>query len=328
MAETIVIMPTFDHERLLRYSIASVLAQTYEDFRLVVIGDGSPPGTATVVDEFSDPRIEYQRHEKSRRTGEPHRDPVIRESGAKFVTYAGDDDLWLPHHLATVTSLLAKADFVHTLPTEVMRSGDLLSWIIDLSDPKDRAMLVGYENRIPPSVAAHTVEAYLRLPVGWSTAPDGIPTDVFMWSKFFQDPNLVAVGSHELTSLKFVQAIRNDMSLSEREKELAHWWPLVSDRAWREENLPKMTAVGIFRSWHDTDILYREARLGAEELSARLDAASTANQAKTELISTYAEELERARFELAWIKRSPFWRLRELIVGIPGVAPAIRRLRR
>jgi glycosyltransferase involved in cell wall biosynthesis len=183
VAETLVIMPTFDHERLLRYSIASVLAQSYQDFRLVVIGDGSPPGTATVVDEFDDPRIEYQRHEKSPRTGEPYRDPVIRASGAKFVTYAGDDDLWLPHHLDSITSLLQDADFVHTLPTEVMRSGVLLSWIIDLSDPKDRDMLVGYENRLPPGVIrsewfqrGHIAQVRIVHPTGYDSirTPGGV----------------------------------------------------------------------------------------------------------------------------------------------------------
>jgi glycosyltransferase involved in cell wall biosynthesis len=327
VAETLVIMPTFDHERLLRYSIASVLAQTYQDFQLVVIGDGSPPGTAAVVGEFDDPRVEYRPHDKSPRTGEPYRDPVIRSSGAKFVTYAGDDDLWLPNHLDSITSLLQNAEFVHTLPTEVMRSGVLLSWIIDLSDPKDRDMLVAYENRLPPSVIGHTVEAYVNLPVGWSTAPDGIPTDVFMWSKFFRNPDLVAKGSHELTSLKFVQSIRNDMSASEREEELAFWWPLVSDQSWRASNLPEMTTEGIIRSWHDTDILYRESRAQLERLSARLEIADSKSESISATAQTHMEERDRARYELAWVKQSPFWRLRGFVVGLPGVSRIVRIFR-
>jgi hypothetical protein len=97
------------------------------------------------------------------------------------------------------------------------------------------------------------------------------------------------------------------MSPDEREQELAHWWPLVSDREWREANLPEMTKEGIIRSWHDTDILYRETRCRAEHLS---------------------EAHENALIELAWMRDSPFWKLREAVVRVPGVGRAVRRLKR
>jgi glycosyltransferase involved in cell wall biosynthesis len=57
-----VCIPTFKGAATLAAAIDSVLAQSFTDFELVVVDDGSPDGTADVVSGFSDPRLRYLRN--------------------------------------------------------------------------------------------------------------------------------------------------------------------------------------------------------------------------------------------------------------------------
>ena len=51
------IMKVYNGERYLREAIDSILAQTFCDFELLILDDGSTDGSADVVGEYSDERI-------------------------------------------------------------------------------------------------------------------------------------------------------------------------------------------------------------------------------------------------------------------------------
>ena len=61
MPRVSIVLPTFNRAALIGRAIESVLAQTVDDWQLVVVDDGSTDDTATVVASFDDPRIEYVR---------------------------------------------------------------------------------------------------------------------------------------------------------------------------------------------------------------------------------------------------------------------------
>jgi glycosyltransferase involved in cell wall biosynthesis len=52
-----VILPTFNGEKTIRKSINSILEQTYENFELIIINDGSTDGTVDIINSISDQRI-------------------------------------------------------------------------------------------------------------------------------------------------------------------------------------------------------------------------------------------------------------------------------
>jgi glycosyltransferase involved in cell wall biosynthesis len=54
-----VAMMTFNHENYIASTVKSILAQTYEDFELVIVDDGSSDNTAHAIRGFTDPRIRY-----------------------------------------------------------------------------------------------------------------------------------------------------------------------------------------------------------------------------------------------------------------------------
>ncbi len=58
-------VPTYNGGEPLRAAIASVLAQTWRDFELIVIDDGSTDATPEIVRSFADPRVRYLRNERN-----------------------------------------------------------------------------------------------------------------------------------------------------------------------------------------------------------------------------------------------------------------------
>lgn len=93
------IMPAYNAEQYIEAAIESVLAQTYENWELMVVDDGSIDGTAEIVRRFaaSDARIKYiyqanQMLARARNNG-------IRHSEGSLIAFLDSDDLWLPEKL-------------------------------------------------------------------------------------------------------------------------------------------------------------------------------------------------------------------------------------
>lgn len=99
-----VIIPTFNRSGYLRQAIASVLAQTYADFEIVVVDDGSTDDTATVVASFADPRIVYLRQDNAGRSAA--RNFGMERARGAYLAFLDDDDLFLPQKLAVQAAYL------------------------------------------------------------------------------------------------------------------------------------------------------------------------------------------------------------------------------
>lgn len=93
-----VVIPTFKRPALVRRAIASVLNQTYRDFEIVVVDDGSPDDTRGAVTGIRDERVRYLRHERNR--GLPaSRNTGIKAASGEYIAFLDDDDEWLPEKL-------------------------------------------------------------------------------------------------------------------------------------------------------------------------------------------------------------------------------------
>lgn len=99
-----VIIPVYNRAGLLKDAIASVLAQTCQDFEIVVVDDGSRDDPAATVAAFSDPRIRFIRQDNA--GGGAARNRAIDEASGRFVAPLDSDDIFLPHHLAALKALL------------------------------------------------------------------------------------------------------------------------------------------------------------------------------------------------------------------------------
>jgi glycosyltransferase involved in cell wall biosynthesis len=97
MPQVSVIVPTRNRANLLAEAIDSVLLQTYHDFELIIVDDGSTDHTAEVVSNRHDRRIIYFRQEKQERGAA--RNQGVALSQGDFVTFLDDDDWYLPRKL-------------------------------------------------------------------------------------------------------------------------------------------------------------------------------------------------------------------------------------
>jgi glycosyltransferase involved in cell wall biosynthesis len=96
MPKVSVIIPTYNHACYLPEAIESVLDQTYRDFEVIVVDDGSSDNTQEVVTRFG-VQVIYIRQENrglpaARNTG-------IRASAGEYVAFLDADDWFLPHKL-------------------------------------------------------------------------------------------------------------------------------------------------------------------------------------------------------------------------------------
>lgn len=92
-----VIIPTFNKAFLLKEAIDSVLSQTFQDFEIIVVDDGSTDNTREIVARISDSRIVYhfQRNEGVNRA----RNKGIEISKGEYLAFLDHDDIWLPFKL-------------------------------------------------------------------------------------------------------------------------------------------------------------------------------------------------------------------------------------
>jgi glycosyltransferase involved in cell wall biosynthesis len=94
-----IVLPTYNRAELLGRSIQSVLGQTYRDFELIVVDDGSTDGTVEVVGGFRDRRIRYVPLARNTGAGAA-RNVGIRMARGKLLAFQDSDDEWLPSKLA------------------------------------------------------------------------------------------------------------------------------------------------------------------------------------------------------------------------------------
>lgn len=89
-----VILPTYNRAHLIAETIESVLAQTYSDFELIIVDDGSNDSTTEVVDQFQSNKIRYFKLGKVGRSGA--RNFGLKQATGSFICFIDSDDLFLP----------------------------------------------------------------------------------------------------------------------------------------------------------------------------------------------------------------------------------------
>lgn len=111
MSELIsIVLPVYNGERFLRASIDSVIAQTYQNWELLVVDDCSTDSTAEIVQGYvqQDPRVKYFRNEKNLRLPRNLNRGFSLASG-DYLTWTSDDNVFMPTALEKMYNAL-KAD--------------------------------------------------------------------------------------------------------------------------------------------------------------------------------------------------------------------------
>jgi glycosyltransferase involved in cell wall biosynthesis len=110
MKKVSIIIPTYAAEKYIAATIQSVLEQTYKNFELLLVDDGSPDKSIEICEELTDPRIRIIR--QVNRGVAAARNNGIRHAQGEYIAFLDADDLWLPEKLEKHVNHLEKSPAV------------------------------------------------------------------------------------------------------------------------------------------------------------------------------------------------------------------------
>ena len=103
-----VIIPTYNRAASIGKSISSVIDQTWQNFEIIVVDDGSTDNTRQIVESFMDERIRYIYMEKN--GGASHaRNEGIRQAKYDFIAFLDSDDEWVSEKLEKQMEVMLQA---------------------------------------------------------------------------------------------------------------------------------------------------------------------------------------------------------------------------
>ncbi|MCK8043288.1 glycosyltransferase [Shewanella sp. 1CM18E] len=98
-----VVMPIYNVEAFVSQAIASVLAQSFTHFELLLVNDCSPDNSLALCQQFDDPRIQIINHAQNQGLSAA-RNTGIRHAKGRYVAFIDSDDMWhaekLQQHVA------------------------------------------------------------------------------------------------------------------------------------------------------------------------------------------------------------------------------------
>lgn len=184
-----VCVPAYQAAVNLQETLDSVWGQTFEDFELVIVDDGSSDGTAEIITAQGDPRLRAFAHAKNQGQEATVADTVARAS-APLVKFLDADDLLHPDCLATMVAAFdanpaavlafSRRDILPVDPEDP----DLPEWLEAIGD-----LASGFERIGPVNDGRDLLRQYLRarLPGNWIAEPAGVMA---------RRSDLVAVGGY------------------------------------------------------------------------------------------------------------------------------------
>jgi len=118
-----IILPTYNQSDHLSDAIRSILCQTFTDFELIVVDDGSTDATESILECFSDLKISVIKHPKNSGVAKAYNSGLAVSRG-QFIGFIGSEDIWLPEKLEEEISC-----FLHLPPEFGVVYADM--WEID-----------------------------------------------------------------------------------------------------------------------------------------------------------------------------------------------------
>lgn len=97
MPRVSIIIPTHNRQAFVLEAVESIFAQTYEDYELIVVDDGSADGTGEAFKQYGD-RLRYL-YQKNQGVSAARNNGLALAQG-EFIAFLDSDDLWLPKKLA------------------------------------------------------------------------------------------------------------------------------------------------------------------------------------------------------------------------------------
>src|SRR5262245_14530597 len=104
MPELSVVIPSYNHASYIQHAVQSVLDQTYSDFELIVVDDGSTDETLSALSRFSDPRLRVLTQQNQGAHAALNRG--LAAAGGRYLAILNSDDMVHPQRFETMVPIL------------------------------------------------------------------------------------------------------------------------------------------------------------------------------------------------------------------------------
>ena len=159
-----VLLPTHNQANLLTFAIRSVLAQSFQDFEVLIVGDGCTDNTGDVIRSFNDSRLKWYDLPKAPNFGYANRNIVLKEAKGKLIAYMTHDDLWLSDHLESFLPFFdnQNIEIVYSRPLWVIPHGMIVPGFFNIEHDPVRAYFLEVGNQIPSDCFIHRQECFVK----------------------------------------------------------------------------------------------------------------------------------------------------------------------
>ncbi len=108
-----IVIPTYNRAHLIEHTLKSVLAQSCDDFEVIIIDDGSSDNTEEIVQPYLSEKVSYYRIQNSERGAARNRGTEYAKGD--YVNWFDSDDEMLPNHVANARELASKHQYPEVL---------------------------------------------------------------------------------------------------------------------------------------------------------------------------------------------------------------------
>ena len=133
-----IIMPTYNCAKFIGKTIESVIAQTYENWELIIVDDCSKDNTEEVVSKYKDNRIKYYRLENNSGAAVA-RTEAMKKARGSYMSFLDSDDLWKKDKLEKQLEFMNKNNYNFTCTEyeQIDEEGNKLNKVIKVKKRAD-----------------------------------------------------------------------------------------------------------------------------------------------------------------------------------------------
>lgn len=181
-----VVISVYNKEKYIADTLKSVLSQTFTDFEIVIVNDGSTDNSEAEILKFNDPRIRYFSQHNLGAAGA--RNAAIRKAKNQYIALLDADDYWYPFYLEEQQKSIQKfpKESVFATAAEIKRNGKIFKNKYSIQSFGNIAVPVNYFEASQLDSALHSSSTVIKKEIfdkiGWydPSIKSGQDTDLYV----------------------------------------------------------------------------------------------------------------------------------------------------
>ncbi len=157
-----VAIAVYNKEQHIAKTLESVLAQTFTDFEIIIVNDGSTDGSEAIIKSFEDKRIHYFSQENQGAAA--GRNAAIKKATTTYIALLDADDFWFPHYLVEQNRLIEKypEEYIFATAQEIIKNNKSYTKPYSLPKNFEKEGVLNYFNASNQASILHSSSTVLK----------------------------------------------------------------------------------------------------------------------------------------------------------------------